>query len=122
MRRSAKSAVQFRTATLVGGALALSLLYTPLALAGPKIHEVQPYPIDDAEHLVIWGYDFATPLTDNMVFFGTYPDPLDVNVAATGTLCPTLDPGGEAPPLDSTGFSCIVVDLPTGPFRQSLLR
>ncbi|RKZ04849.1 collagen-like protein, partial [Candidatus Fermentibacteria bacterium] len=85
-----------------------SLLYAPLAFAEPKIHEVQPYPIDAPEDLVIWGKGFGE---DPMIYFGTYPDPLDTSVLQDA--CDDME-AAPAPPLDPTGFMCIVAALPDG--------
>jgi hypothetical protein len=111
-----------KTATLVGAAICSSLLLAGQAFAAPKIHEVQPWPIDAPEQLIIWGNDFG-PVDSGadtpMFHFGTSTAGLDV--ADDQSLCPTPLAGGVAPPLDLddlTGFSCVVVNLPTAPHGE----
>ena len=76
------------------------------AQAAPQIQEVQPWPVDSPTQLVIWGEQFG----DNPeIFLGTSSAPLAM--AAEQSLCPNpLE--ADAPPLDSTGKDCVVVDLP----------
>ncbi|WP_223669086.1 DUF7467 domain-containing protein [Kangiella shandongensis] len=94
----------FRMAVKLGAALGL-LLGSQLSFAGPKIHEVQPYPAAEPTNLVIWGTGFDDP----SIYFGTHPDPLVIS--ADQTPCTTME-FNPAPPLDPTDFQCIVVDLP----------
>ena len=76
------------------------------AYAAPHIEEVQPWPIDGPQQLVIWGNDFGV---DPQIFFGTSSTPLVIS--ADQGMCPQPDPT-SAPPLDASGKDCIVVDLP----------
>ncbi|NVJ66635.1 MAG: hypothetical protein HWE16_09100 [Gammaproteobacteria bacterium] len=82
------------------------LMSTQLAIAGPKIHEVQPLPIEAPQQLVIWGANFG----DNPeIYFGTHLTPLALSADQGACLAMEMNP---APPLDPTEFDCLVVDLP----------
>ena len=87
--------------------LCIAALFTQYAIADTKIHEVQPYPIEAPEQLVVWGTNFG----DNPeIFFGTHPDPLVIDVSSP--LCDAMR-NNPAPPIAPTGFDCVVTDLPS---------
>ena len=74
--------------------------------AAPQIQEVQPWPVESPTQLVIWGEQFGS---NPEIFLGTSSAPL--SMAVEQSLCPNpLE--ADAPPLDSTGKDCVVVDLP----------
>ena len=104
-----------RIIQIVGGALVVFLLVSPLAFAETKIHEVQPWAIDAPTQLIIWGTEFGPIYSDldpaldtPKIHFGTESDHL--RVAFDQGLC-YAPLGGLAPPLEE-GFDCVVVDLP----------
>ena len=58
--RTVNPASPFRIAAIVGCALIVSLLFSPLAMGETKIQEVQPWPNDAPTQLIIWGTEFGT--------------------------------------------------------------
>ena len=120
MKGRCNYAILPKIATLVGGTVLGSLVYTSTALAAfpPLIMEVQPVPADNPTQLVIYGQYFGAGIygenpivtPDPKFTFGTYDGHLFI--PEDQTLCDTAPPA----PLDSgiTGYSCVVVDLPLG--------
>jgi hypothetical protein len=85
------------------------ILFAATLAAETKIHEVQVFPPESPQQLVIWGTDFwvGDDPIDPSIFFGTEPSSL--TISADQGLCGEI----PAPPLDVTdSFDCIVVDLP----------
>jgi len=117
MKQRYTSAILPKIATLAGGAILGSLVYSTSAFAAgdPLIMEVQPYPDDGV--VVIYGMNFGD---DPLFTFGTgrVGDYNGYLAPGDQSLCPpeppdTLDP---PPPLDVTipDYSCWVGNLPDG--------
>ena len=113
--RAANFASRLGIAPIVGLALIVSLLFSPLAMAGTEILEVQPWPNAAPTQLIVWGTEFGpinrglVPADDTpMIRFGTQSAHL--RIAASQLLCPA-PLGGPSPPLEA-GTECVVVDLP----------
>jgi hypothetical protein len=71
MKRS-KTAILPKIATLFGGVILGSLVYSTAAFAAfpPLIMEVQPVPADDPTQLVIYGQYFGVdPLVDSSAYY-----------------------------------------------------
>ncbi len=106
--RVVNPASPFRIASIVGCALIVSLLYSPLAMGETKIQEVQVVTPGNPTQLSIWGEEFG-PIDDvlntPMILFGTESTQLDIPVDQG--LCQLAPP----PPLELPS-DCVVVDLP----------
>ncbi len=110
MKKRSNYAVLPKIATLVGGTVLGSLMYTgsAFAAAAPLIMEVQPVPAENPSQLIVYGRNFGV---DPQFTFGTG------RVGAyNGYLTAAVDQAaclGTEPPLDNTipGYSCVVLDL-----------
>ncbi len=122
MKGRRHTAILSRIATLTGGVLLGSLVYTTTAFAldPPLIMEVQPYLDESPPVVVIYGRNFGD---DPKFTFGTGRIG-DYNGYLTKALdqskCP-MPVDGLMPPLDDTipGYSCWVGDLPEGDLLPS---
>ena len=104
--RSTSKSIRTRIATLIGGTIIGSLVYTSTALAAfpPLIMEVQPTPLDNPTQLVVYGQYFGV---DPVFTFG--PGGV-IPAAANQDACSATPPA----PLDDSilGYSCVVLDIP----------
>ena len=91
--RTVNPASPLRIAPIVGCALIVFLLFSPLAMGETKIQEVQPWPPNAPTQLIIWGTGFGDidPVLDTpMILFGT---------ESTNREPPRLNPGPGKPAL-----------------------
>ena len=110
MKKRSNYAVLPKIATLVGGTVLGSLMYTSsaFAAAAPLIMEVQPIPAENPSQLVVYGRNFGV---DPQFTFGT--GRVGVYNGYLTAAADQLACLGTEPPLDNTipGYSCVVLDL-----------